>query len=91
MKRAQELDEHFRHTNVPIGPLHGLPISLQDRFHVAGLASACGYVSWIEDHKHLEDEGALVQTLRQLGAVFFAKTNVPTSLLVRFQIPTDQS
>ncbi|KAF3908274.1 Acetamidase [Arthrobotrys entomopaga] len=82
MERAQELDKHIAETKTTIGPLHGLPISLKDRFHIAGLASACGYVSWLDDLKRSEDEGTLVKCLHRLGAVFFVKTNVPTSLLV---------
>ena len=65
-----------------MGPLHGLPVSMKDRFNIEGLASACGYASWLGDPKGFEDEGALVKGLRNLGTVFFVKTNVPMSMLV---------
>ncbi|KAJ4315080.1 hypothetical protein N0V94_006134 [Neodidymelliopsis sp. IMI 364377] len=80
--RAAELDVVLRTTGRPVGPLHGLPISLKDRFDVEGLDSSCGYVSWIGDTKGKDDEGLLVQHLRQAGAIIFVKTNVPMSMLI---------
>ncbi|KAF7189669.1 Acetamidase [Pseudocercospora fuligena] len=79
--RARELDEFWNTHHSPIGPLHGLPISLMDRFHVAGLDTACGFASWTQAKKSATDEGALVKTLRELGAVLFCKTNVPMSMM----------
>lgn len=55
---------------------------MKDRFNIEGLASACGYASWLGETKGLENEGALVKGLRNLGTVFFVKTNVPMSMLV---------
>lgn len=62
---------------------------MKDRFNIEGLESACGYASWLGEAKHPEDEGALVKGLRNMGAVFFVKTNVPMSLLVsqNFTLP----
>jgi Asp-tRNA(Asn)/Glu-tRNA(Gln) amidotransferase A subunit family amidase len=34
LKRAKELDEVFEKTGKPVGPLHGLPISLKDQFRI---------------------------------------------------------
>lgn len=63
-----------------------------DRFNVADLDSACGYVSWLGDPKQQDDEGVLVERLRTLGAVILCKTNVPMSSMVRCTttIATDQ-
>lgn len=82
MQRAEELDTILRSTGRVIGPLHGLPVSLQDRFHVDGLDSSCGYISWIGRTKWKEDEGIIVKRLIQAGAVLFVKTNVPMSMLI---------
>ena len=79
---AKALDEHFLRTGQTIGPLHGLPVSLKDRFNVKGLESACGYVSWLGDRKNASSEGVLVKRLRRMGAILFVKTNVPMSMLV---------
>ncbi|KAK1092687.1 hypothetical protein LTR48_003844 [Friedmanniomyces endolithicus] len=81
-QRAAELDGYWRAHGGPIGPLHGLPISLMDRFNVAGLDSSSGFASWVGNAKTADDEGVLVQHLRALGAVIFCKTNVPMSMMV---------
>lgn len=81
-QQARELDESFLRTGQLVGPLHGLPVSLKDRFHVEGLESACGYVSWLGDKKNVDSEGILVKTLRRMGAIMIVKTNVPMSMLV---------
>ena len=41
---AQKLDDYFAQNGKPIGPLHGLPISLKDQFHVKGVETTMGYV-----------------------------------------------
>ncbi|KAF2158764.1 hypothetical protein M409DRAFT_38093 [Zasmidium cellare ATCC 36951] len=81
-RRAAVLDEQWRMHQKPVGPLHGLPVSLMDRFHVAGLRSACGYVSWLGIPRTGDDEGVLVERLRTLGAVILCKTNVPVSAMM---------
>lgn len=81
-QQAKALDESFLRTGQTVGPLHGLPVSLTDRFNIEGLESACGYVSWLGEKKDESCEGVLVKRLRRMGAVFFVKTNVPMSMLV---------
>jgi len=81
LQRAAELDEHFKTHGRPIGPLHGLPISLKDQFRVNGLETSVGYIGWLGKKETAESESYLVKTLRDLGAVFYVKTNVPTSLM----------
>ncbi|KAG9241764.1 amidase signature domain-containing protein [Calycina marina] len=81
-RRAQFLDEYLATNGRTIGPLHGLPVSLKDRFNIEGLESACGYASWLGEKKDSASEGTLVKALRQMGAVFFVKTNVPMSMLM---------
>lgn len=76
----RELDVYWRTHGVPVGPLHGLAVSLMDRFHVQGLDSACGFVSWLNVRRTAEDKGTLVRTLRHLSAVVYCKTSVPLSL-----------
>lgn len=85
---AKELDEHLAATGTPKGPLHGLPISLKDQFHVKGVDTTMGYVGWIgtyqgkkNDPRHRVVESELVRELRNLGAVLFCKTSVPVTLM----------
>ncbi|KAK3669819.1 hypothetical protein LTR78_010277 [Recurvomyces mirabilis] len=81
-KHAAMLDEYWRVHQKPIGPLHGLPVSLMDRFNIAGLDSTCGYVSGIGKPVGADDEGVLVKRLRSLGAVILCKTSVPMSSMM---------
>lgn len=42
LARARELDEHLRVTGCVVGPLHGVPVSIKDRFDVEGVDSTVG-------------------------------------------------
>ena len=42
LTRAHELDEHLKRTGKPVGPLHGLAISLKDQFDIVGIDSTMG-------------------------------------------------
>ncbi|KAL2817633.1 amidase signature domain-containing protein [Aspergillus granulosus] len=76
---AQRLDAILRETGKPIGPLHGLPISLKDVMHISGGESTLGFIARIGCTSKTEDR--LVSKLRQAGAVFFCKTNIPQALM----------
>jgi fatty acid amide hydrolase len=58
----------------PVGPLHGVPITIKDQFNVAGLATTIGLAS----RKNVIEgsDGPLVGRLRQAGAIVLGKTNV---------------
>ncbi|KAG8407174.1 hypothetical protein J3458_020667 [Metarhizium acridum] len=47
LKRAQELDDYFMRHNKVIGPLHGLPVTLKDQFHIKELEPCMAFVGWI--------------------------------------------
>ncbi|THX14555.1 amidase [Aureobasidium pullulans] len=88
IESAQELDQYFATHKKPIGPLHGLPISLKDQFHVKGVETSMGYVGWIGTFqgekgtgKEKEYESEMVKELRNLGAVLYVKTAVPHTLM----------
>ncbi|EMC92431.1 hypothetical protein BAUCODRAFT_288739 [Baudoinia panamericana UAMH 10762] len=80
LERAKYCDEYLASHKTPIGPLHGLPVSLKDSFNVKGINSTIGYVSFI-GHGPAQDDAALVKVLLSLGAVLYVKTNVPQSLM----------
>jgi len=44
LARAKELDEIFQNTGKPVGPLHGLPISLKDQFRIK-VSAPCSFIS----------------------------------------------
>ncbi|KAL6230953.1 hypothetical protein BDW75DRAFT_248249 [Aspergillus navahoensis] len=80
MERAEFLDEYFQREKKPLGPLHGLPISIKDSFCVEGVQSTVGYVSFLEKEP-ASHNSAIVEMLLDLGAVLYVKTNIPQTLM----------
>ncbi|KAL4934328.1 putative general amidase [Aspergillus undulatus] len=78
LKRAEELDAHLNRTGTPIGPLHGLPVSLKDSFNIRGADSSVGIASLAL--KPSEHDAPLVTLLQSLGAIIITKTNVPQTM-----------
>jgi fatty acid amide hydrolase len=70
--RAQELGE-------PLGPLHGVPVTIKEQYSVGGTPVTLGLPDWAD--KVLQYEGPLVSKLRQAGAIILGKTNVPQLLV----------
>lgn len=81
LERAQFLDNYLKREKKPIGPLHGLPISIKDSFQFKGVDSTIGFVSFLENGPATKNS-AIVQMLLDLGAVLYCKTNVPQTLMV---------
>ncbi|KAI5270396.1 amidase [Aureobasidium subglaciale] len=88
IESAQQLDHYFTNHKKPMGPLHGLPVSLKDQFHVEGVETHMGYVGWIGTFqgekgtgKEKVYESLMVKELRSLGAVLYVKTAVPHTLM----------
>lgn len=80
LAQAKEADAYYEKCKKPIGPLHGLPISLKDQFRIKGLETSMGYVGWVG--KYDTEDSVLITMLRKAGAVFYVKTSVPQSLMV---------
>jgi Asp-tRNA(Asn)/Glu-tRNA(Gln) amidotransferase A subunit family amidase len=80
IQQAKELDDHFKRTGKTVGPLHGLPISLKDNFNIRGKTSATGFCAWADEP--MKKDSTIVQILRELGAVAYVKTNVPTAMMI---------
>lgn len=85
---AKALDEYYAKHGKPIGPLHGLPVSLKDQFHVKDVETTMGYVGWIGTFegktgtgKEKVFESEMVRELRIAGAVLYCKTSVPHTLM----------
>ncbi|KAJ5676805.1 uncharacterized protein N7477_002438 [Penicillium maclennaniae] len=78
IRRAQELDDHLQRTGNPVGPLHGLPVSVKDSFHIEGVDSSIGLSALA--FKPAKVNADLVNLLQSLGAIVIAKTNVPQTL-----------
>jgi fatty acid amide hydrolase len=62
---------------VPLGPLHGVPITLKEQFALAGTPATIGVAGASDD----AEDGPLVTRLRAAGAIVLGKTNVPQLLI----------
>lgn len=85
---AKQLDEYYAKNKKTTGPLHGVPVSLKDQFHVKDVETTMGYVGWIgtfegkaDDPRKGTYESEMVRELRALGAVLYCKTSVPHTLM----------
>lgn len=74
LSTASAIDETFQRTGKPLGPLHGLPISLKDNYVVEGFDSTLGLVAWANKRATADQESVTVKILRSCGAVLFCKT-----------------
>ena len=73
LARADELDR-ARERDGPVGPLHGLPITVKDWIDVAGLPCTGGYEECRE--RMPETDATVVARMRAAGAIVLAKTTV---------------
>lgn len=64
----------------PLGPLHGVPITIKECFHVAGMASTEGIHRFADEL--LTHHNPLVGRLRRAGAIVLGKTNLPQLMLM---------
>jgi amidase len=88
LDRAAQLDRYLEENGQPMGPLHGLPVSLKDIFHVAGVETTMGYIGWIGTFEGSSDRTKLRTTQSQVvdellmqGAVLYCKTSLPQTLM----------
>ncbi|KAH8674621.1 amidase signature domain-containing protein [Tricladium varicosporioides] len=79
LNRAKYLDEYYQKNKRPIGPLHGLPISVKEMMGMEGLGLNGGFIAWW-DRKAKEDAHVL-QILWSAGAVFHARTTEPQTMM----------
>ncbi|PWN51892.1 amidase signature enzyme [Violaceomyces palustris] len=78
--KAADLDRHFAETGELVGPLHGVPISFKELFHIKGTQMTLGFSSWLS--RPISDKSSsMVMLMEHLGGVPFVKTNVPQTML----------
>jgi fatty acid amide hydrolase len=75
---AAEADRR-RRAGEPVGPLHGLPITIKECFDLEGSPATFGVVSRRDDRASRDDP--YVAALRRAGAIVLGKTNVAQLLL----------
>ena len=62
----------------PLGPLHGVPVTIKESFGMTGTAATGGVPRWADNTASADSP--LVARLRAAGAVVLGKTNVPELL-----------
>ncbi|KAJ6000884.1 amidase signature domain-containing protein [Penicillium waksmanii] len=77
--RARSMDEYLQKAGKPMGPFHGLPISVKDMFDIEGQFTTLGYVAHLKNPKATNNV-AIVDILLRGGAVLYCKTTVPQAL-----------
>lgn len=80
MEHARQLDCILKKTGKPIGPLHGVPVSIKDHINIKGRYTTAGYISWARNPVK-EKDAPLVEILRNAGAVMYCKTNNPQCMM----------
>ncbi len=73
LRRARELDE-LRKNGTPLGALHGIPMSVKDNIHVAGLPNTAGTLAF-KNFIPSRDAG-VIKRLKEAGAVIVGKNNM---------------
>ncbi|OCF32140.1 hypothetical protein I316_06296 [Kwoniella heveanensis BCC8398] len=79
LERARWLDEQLEKTGELVGPLHGVPISVKDFIMVKGISQTSGHIA--SSGFIPEEDAHIVSILRDAGAVFYAKTTMPQSIM----------
>ena len=74
LDEARQADEKVRRGE-PLGPLHGLPMTIKDAFEVSGLTCEVGHLPF--KGRVSETDAVVVQRLRAAGAIILGKTNTP--------------
>jgi Asp-tRNA(Asn)/Glu-tRNA(Gln) amidotransferase A subunit family amidase len=77
-RREADAADAARRRGDPMGPLHGVPVTVKDQFDVAGMPTTFG-VARLAD-RPVERDGRMVAALRRAGAIVLGKTNVPPAL-----------
>ncbi|KAK6527377.1 hypothetical protein TWF281_010557 [Arthrobotrys megalospora] len=79
LAQASRLDQYYQRHKKPIGPFHGLPISVKEHIAIKGLdlnGGFCGNVGTIASM-----DNALVKILMDAGAIVHARTTQPQTLM----------
>ncbi len=71
---AKQADRDLRN-GLPLGALHGIPISVKDNILVANHATTAGYTPFKAYHS--EKNAPLIDQLLEAGAIVLGKTNLP--------------
>ena len=78
-REAANAADVARRRGESLGPLHGVPVTIKECYHVAGTPSSIGLTHRIDNLATAD--GVLVNRLRRAGAVVLGKTNLPQIMI----------
>ena len=78
LTRAAYLDNYLKTNGRPLGPLHGIPISVKEHVGMKGLLQDAGFVAWVG---RKSEDPHICQLLWDAGAIFHARSTQPQSLM----------
>ncbi|MCH7726600.1 MAG: amidase [Planctomycetes bacterium] len=73
--QAAKLAEGAVMKREPLGPLHGVPVSIKDNLYVKGVRTTFG--SKLMEHHVADADAPVVARLRRAGAIIVGRTNTP--------------
>lgn len=76
--QAAKLADRMLVQGKPMGPLHGVPVTIKESFEIAGLPTTWGVPE--QRAQVASQDAAVVTRLKAAGAIFMGKTNVPLRL-----------
>lgn len=79
LERAAALDKYLAIHGRPIGPLHGLPISVKEHVGLKNRRLTGGFISWWE--RRGREDALILKILWRAGAIPFARTTEPQTLM----------
>lgn len=79
IERAKYCDEYLAKHGHPIGPLHGLPISVKEHVMMKDKTINCSFVAWAD--KMAQEDALILKILYNAGAVFYVRTTGPQILM----------
>lgn len=71
--------DQARDQGAELGPLHGLPMTVKECFHLAGSSTTIGLTTRV--NRPRDEDGVFVRRIREAGAIILGKTNVPQLML----------
>jgi amidase len=75
VKTARAQDAHFARTGNIVGPLHGIPIAVQDNYDTVDMRTTAGAIADDANDKAPND-ATIAAKLRAAGAIILGKTNL---------------
>ncbi|TVY40668.1 putative amidase [Lachnellula occidentalis] len=79
LERAKYLDDYLDTNGKPVGPLHGIPISVKEHIGMKDLDNNAGFIGWVGNTA--PQDCHILQILWNAGAVFHARTTQPQTLM----------